>query len=384
MKNTNFTRRALSLALALVLAVSGFAFTAFAAGDAALTVSAGSAKPGETIEVKISISNNPGVAGVDFELKFDKELVTPKAFVNGSAGFNGLSNVSSGSGLDMTTLDAVTGVFYRETNVNADTILCTYVFTVSEDAAGKDLVFEIAAAEATDYLGEDVQLAKGDVTVKIAADDSEDVTEDDKKEDDKKEETSVIPEGGYELNPKAINKPFMAGYSDGTFKPNQFATRYEVVEALYNIYDFSDVRVDSTKTFKDVSAKYKQMVAVLVSAGVISGMGDGTFGGDKPITRVQFCVLLSKLEGLKLKAQAGQFKDVQTSYWGAPYITPCANAGLVVGDEKGYFNADANITRAQVATILKRLVGAADGVASVYTDLEPGAWYVPYVAAVAG
>lgn len=50
------------------------------------------------------------------------------------------------------------------------------------------------------------------------------------------------------------------------------------------------------------------------------------------------------------------FGDV-AGHWGAEFINKAAEKGLFNGDEKGNFNPDANVTRAQYVTVLWRLAG---------------------------
>ncbi len=53
---------------------------------------------------------------------------------------------------------------------------------------------------------------------------------------------------------------------------------------------------------------------------------------------------------------AALFGDI-AGHWGAEFINKAAEKGLFNGDEKGNFNPDANVTRAQYVTVLWRLAG---------------------------
>ena len=144
--------------------------------------------------------------------------------------------------------------------------------------------------------------------------------------------------------------------------------------------------VDPSKSFKDVSTKYNTMVNLFAAAGVIKGYDDGTFKGDKTITRAEFCVLITNLMGLDIsKARDQGFPDVKGNNWYVPYVNACAKAGYVKGRDTGNFDPNGLITRAEVATLINRITGAdvESAVSCAYSDVNPAKWYFKQVAAAA-
>ena len=55
--------------------------------------------------------------------------------------------------------------------------------------------------------------------------------------------------------------------------------------------------------------------------------------------------------------QYKDFDDVSDGYWAAEYIKAAAKSGWINGYEDGSFRADRNISRAEVVTIVNRLLG---------------------------
>ena len=51
------------------------------------------------------------------------------------------------------------------------------------------------------------------------------------------------------------------------------------------------------------------------------------------------------------------FTDVSSGYWAAEYIKDAATHGWVYGYGDGTFHADANITRAEVVSLMNRMLG---------------------------
>lgn len=91
-------------------------------------------------------------------------------------------------------------------------------------------------------------------------------------------------------------KQYMTGYKDGTFRPNQAATREDVAVALVLLkgYDTSDVDY-SNLTFIDndtISNYAKAYVAVAVQHNLIAGFTDGSFRGQDTLSRAQAAALL--------------------------------------------------------------------------------------------
>ena len=91
-------------------------------------------------------------------------------------------------------------------------------------------------------------------------------------------------------------KQYMTGYKDGTFRPNQAATREDVAVALVLLkgYNISDVDY-SNLTFIDndtISNYAKAYVAVAVQHNLIAGFTDGSFRGQDTLSRAQAAALL--------------------------------------------------------------------------------------------
>ena len=192
--------------------------------------------------------------------------------------------------------------------------------------------------------------------------------------------TYNVADTSITLKKDAANIKFLAGYADGTFKPTQAATRYEVVEALNNVFDI--VTNASPKTLTDVAADKKAVVDRFTAAGIIDGFPGGEFKGNEGITRAQFAKIVAVMLGLDIeKAKDAGFSDV--SGWAAPYINACAEAKLVIGNDDGTYAPSKNITRAELATFICRITGAKAGTTCAYKDVPATAWYFGFVAAAA-
>ncbi len=81
---------------------------------------------------------------------------------------------------------------------------------------------------------------------------------------------------------------------------------------------------------------------------------------------------------------AVSFPDVPSGASYAEAVRALNELGIITGDERGYFNPNKTITRAEAATIICRLMGVEDEAKAmknqVFTDVPSDHWAVGYVA----
>jgi hypothetical protein len=151
----------------------------------------------------------------------------------------------------------------------------------------------------------------------------------------------------------------IAGYEDGTFRPDQPITRAEFAALLYRVFVAQDNGQDSGKpnaTWNDVEGHWaEEEIEALVSAGIITGYPDGTFRPNQPITREEMVVILSRfvnLDHLEKDGTKGHFRDLDGSY-ATDVIVAAAQAGLVNGKGNGLFAPKNHATRAEALQIIR-------------------------------
>ena len=118
-------------------------------------------------------------------------------------------------------------------------------------------------------------------------------------------------------------------------------------------------------TFPDVpvNAWYAGYVSYLARYGIAVGYTDGLFHRDEPITRAEFTAMAVRFFDTygdgdpAIMEEYSGFWDVSPGHWAAGYIADAARYGWVVGYGDGTFHADDAITRAEVVTIVNRLLG---------------------------
>lgn len=151
---------------------------------------------------------------------------------------------------------------------------------------------------------------------------------------------------------------YLLGYEDGTVRPNGSISRAEVATVLFRLLK-DDVRMQNlTKdnAYSDVSdtAWYAAAVSTLSKMGVISGYPDGTFRPNAPITRAEFAAMIARFDETARSADT-PFTDI-SGHWAENAIGKAYGNGWVEGSSKTVFCPESNLTRAETATLLNRVL----------------------------
>lgn len=148
---------------------------------------------------------------------------------------------------------------------------------------------------------------------------------------------------------------YMGGYGNGLFGPNDNMTRAQVARMFYNLLLEKDVPV--TVSFTDVPADawYAEAVNTLASLGVIKGIGDGQFAPNRTITRAEFTVIAMRFANVSADV-TNPFTDIATNDWYYTAVTSAVSYGWINGYSDGSFRPQATITRAEVVTIVNRML----------------------------
>ncbi len=107
-----------------------------------------------------------------------------------------------------------------------------------------------------------------------------------------------------------------------------------------------------TSTVYDSDAYYQKSLALCSSLGVISGFEDGSVKPDEKVTRAQMASIVLRLLNVGASTYQNIFTDVQSGHWAADQIQAAYEAGIVNGMGDGTFAPDAEVTYAQVIVML--------------------------------
>lgn len=157
------------------------------------------------------------------------------------------------------------------------------------------------------------------------------------------------------------------GDGDGTFQPDRNITRAEFVTILVKALGLKPGT--GRNPFTDVSNSewYAGYIKTAYEYKLISGYSENTFGPMDTITREQAMTMLRgamKLTKLEVeltnveveKLIAGFTDGSQTSDWSRNSVAACVKAGIISGRTGNMAAPEDNITRAEVAVMIRRLL----------------------------
>lgn len=162
--------------------------------------------------------------------------------------------------------------------------------------------------------------------------------------------------------------------SEGKFSPNGTLTRGQMAVILSRLLNLPAA---PSAGFTDVApdAWYADGINRCAAAGILQG-SEGKAMPEDPITREQAMVMLCRALGIAAEdvgALAG-FSDLSlVSDYARPYVAALVKAGVVKGDANGLLNPLSKITRAEIVTMIDRLVGHYAKEAGAFVDASDGA-----------
>lgn len=162
--------------------------------------------------------------------------------------------------------------------------------------------------------------------------------------------------------------------SEGKFSPDGTLTRGQMAVILSRLLNLPAA---PSAGFTDVApdAWYADGINRCAAAGILQG-SEGKAMPEDPITREQAMVMLCRALGIAAEdvGVLAAFSDVSlASDYARPYVAALVKAGVVKGDANGLLNPLSKITRAEIVTMIDRLVGHYAKDAGAFVDASDGA-----------
>ncbi len=153
----------------------------------------------------------------------------------------------------------------------------------------------------------------------------------------------------------AVRREITNGTSPTTFSPDKACTRAEAVTFLWRFAGCPEVK-DAENPFTDVTDGdwYADAVRWAVKEGVTKGTSEDTFSPELTCTRGQIVTLLWRMNGEPQAMASGSFSDVAASDYFAPAVRWAVEKGVTNGVSDTRFAPDDDCTRAHIVTFLYR------------------------------
>jgi len=112
----------------------------------------------------------------------------------------------------------------------------------------------------------------------------------------------------------------------------------------------------------DEDAEYADAVEYLSEVGIMCGDDKGNFNPDKTVTRAEMATIICNMmdEVDDAANTEGAFTDVPKSHWASEYISKAVSLGIISGYGDGRFGPDDTVTYEQALTMIVSFVGLSD------------------------
>ena len=170
---------------------------------------------------------------------------------------------------------------------------------------------------------------------------------------------SDVPQShwAYQYISELVNRGVIAGYPDGTFRPDGTVTRAEWAKIMTLAAGI--VPTDNGVYFKDVSAAHWGNIYINAAKDYLVAYTDGLYRPDQAAVREDVTVSMVKLKGYSIEGAntyiLTKFIDINSiSENLKPYVAVAVEKELVNGFADGTFKGQSTLTRAEAATLLWR------------------------------
>ena len=168
---------------------------------------------------------------------------------------------------------------------------------------------------------------------------------------------------------KWSEKEVLEGYEDGTFKPNNKVTRGELAAIIVRVFGLTDTSAAEKYTDVEATKWYASDIAKVSSAGIMNDYEDGTFKPNQEATREEAAYAIAKAYKVAAKETNVTFKDqAQISDWAEAEIASLVAGGYLNGNPDGTFRPTASLTRAEAVTMVDKITADLVNVAGTYSQ----------------
>lgn len=161
------------------------------------------------------------------------------------------------------------------------------------------------------------------------------------------------------------DRKIISGYSNGRFGVNDNITRAQAASMIMRYFGWGDLSGQKDPGYPDLKPTHwaYNEIAAIHNIGILTP--EGNFKPDAPVTRAEMADILVKTFSLN-SITAVKFTDLSRNHWAYQSINTLAGSGITNGYPDGSFRPDANVTRAEFAALMTKLMK------EEYTLVQPG------------
>ncbi len=342
-----------------------------------LSLSAGTVRAGGTVDLTISIQENPGFSAVKLFVYYDTSVFT----INPASGVQPVGKFGETGAIMGNTIqlakengrydgvpdkDGIIVLWYNAMGVNTDGDgqMLKLKLHASEDAVNGDHTVSIGYShqDTTTETGDKVAFQTGSAKVTVTGGADGEIVEEPVKEP--VEFTDVTGHWAESFIRQSAAIGLVEGYQ-GKYRPNDTMTRAEFVTILWRSQ--GEPAPKAKASFTDLTQDwYRDAVAWAEENAVVNGIGNGKFGPNAPVTREQLVTILHRLAGSPMGMElmlAGPYDDQypdsgRIGDWAKPALYWSIYKGIYCGEHSADIGSQlapkANADRAQIAVMMVR------------------------------
>ena len=339
------------------------------------SVSSATAKPGDTVELTVDMSNNPGITSLMLSLSYNDTYLS----LASEPVFGEIFPESLGG--DDLTLNPFNFICSDDfVDIKESGTLATFTFSVAENAPSGDYSVVVFYDEENVFDAElknvSFKTVAGRITVEgdipaVSAEDAPAVYDpimDKPGTDEPEEEALIVPKFADTLGHWAVkyindsvDLGLFRGDENGNFNPEQKITRAQFITVLWRMAGSPDM--EATHSFDDVdgqSEEFQKAIAWGHAKGYVSGISETQFDPNGMLTREAGMKMLHYYAGGKV-GQETMFYNIydqllkdsseisdwakKSVYWGIYYE-------MISGTDDFTISPKSPMTRAQMAKIM--------------------------------
>ena len=196
---------------------------------------------------------------------------------------------------------------------------------------------------------------------------------------------NVVADNDVAITVAEYDVPYISGYEDNTFRPNEKITRAEAITAIVRAKQFA-IKENVKPSFWDISSHWaKSYIDTAADLKIADGYEDKMFKPDNYITRAEFAKIIAVLIGENVKNNSSTFSDTK-NHWAENYIAVLSAKEIIKGYDNNMYKPDKPITRAEAVTIINKAVSrnCKSDIKINFTDVQKTHWAYDEILKAAG
>lgn len=335
--------------LLYILVILVFASSTVSAKSIRIDVNNKDIKANDRVTLSFAVDDIKQLRGIQFEILYDSENLVLKGTKKGS-----IFDEALVGGMSTDKNGTIKVIAALESAMDFSGEICSAEFDVLDGK--KNVYVKTSDVKVSSDEEEDFEETE---TILVVTDVTESSNDDEESNDGDNSESVGSGVGDSSGNGSVSTVRPSGGLShSGNIKPDNKSDSETEVKAEENLFVDSDISSMNKenlpkKEFTDTAGHWAESnILAMADMGIVNGVSENEFQPDRNVTRAEFATMISKV--LKLNETTENiYHDVTDDAWYKDVVLKCTKAGLIQGSD-GMFRPKDLISREEMAVILYR------------------------------